>query len=249
MADSTIENLVRQSRFIISGTIERLAAATMPDVPVTDSTAVVRVDDVLYAPPQFSDYKGREITVLLADTKNTGARREAVFFTNAWLYGSSLAVVEVGRVSSTEDISEVRRQIMEAELNIADDQLRDRLARADLVLGGSVASVEPLREVQRRMPVTEHNPDWWQADIRIGLVVKGQFDRKAISVLFPNSTDEMWIDSPKFRPGQEGIWILQRNQEEKGWPSMRVEGYTALHPLDFQPPDQLDRIRKLLGRG
>jgi hypothetical protein len=58
----------------------------------------------------------------------------------------------------------------------------------------------------------------------------------------------MWIDAPKFPEGQYGIWILQRNQQEKGWANMRLAGYTALDPLDFQPASQVDRIRALVKR-
>jgi len=56
----------------------------------------------------------------------------------------------------------------------------------------------------------------------------------------------MWIDSPKFKPGDTGVWILQRNQQEKGFPKMRVAGLTALDPLDFQPSAALPHLRELV---
>ncbi len=68
------------------------------------------------------------------------------------------------------------------------------------------------------------------------------------SAIRPRSTDELWIDSPKFVPGQEGVWLLHRDQQERGAAAMRVSGaLTALDPIDFQPRDRLEQVRSLLG--
>jgi len=62
----------------------------------------------------------------------------------------------------------------------------------------------------------------------------------------PRKNQEGWPDAPKLAPGQSYILILQRNQSEKGWPVLRVPGLTALDPLDVHPPDELERIRRLI---
>ena len=59
----------------------------------------------------------------------------------------------------------------------------------------------------------------------------------------------MWINSPKFKVGDRGIWILQSNQKERGFPVLRVPGLTALDPLDFRPTSDLPRIRGLVKSG
>ena len=63
-----------------------------------------------------------------------------------------------------------------------------------------------------------------------------------ITVLFPNSTDEMWYRSHKFKPGEEGIFVLQTQAAE----AYGVKGFTAIHPLDFQPLGERDHMRSLL---
>ena len=76
--------------------------------------------------------------------------------------------------------------------------------------------------------------------------LKGRPEGDSLRVVFPRSSDELWIESPKLEPGQRVILILQQDQQEKGWPVLRVPGLTALDPLDVQPPEQLDRVRKLV---
>jgi len=214
----------------------------------TTSTVVARVDEVLQAPETLDDYTGRDITILLSKSRGVKVGQQAVFFTNSWLYGESIAVVEVGRVAAGKDLTALRKQIADADQRIADQALQTRIDRAELIVVGKVAETRSVEKEGQRGPITEHDPDWWEAVIEIESVEKRQFPEKSIIVLFPRSTDEMWIDSPKFYVNQEGNWILHRDQNEKGLLVLRVPGYTALDPLDFQPKDQLERIRMLIKR-
>jgi hypothetical protein len=215
---------------------------------VTENTAIVVVGEVFTAPPQLGDYTGKEITIQLEHSEGVEDGLEAVFFTTSWIYGESLAVMEVGRIEGKVDAKEIREQIAQAELALADQALEERIALAELVILGTVVRTAPEMEYRQSMPVTEHTPDWWEATILVESVEKGQLSKTETQSLFPNSRDEAWIESPKFREGQHGIWILQSDQEEKGWPTMRIPGYTALDPLDFQDASQLNRIRALIKR-
>jgi hypothetical protein len=240
-SDRRLENLLPSAGLVFVGTIRRLAAATMPGVPVSDRTAVVRIDEILRAPRVLGERAGTDVTVLLARVSGTRVEQQAVFFTTSWMYGSGLAVAEVGRM---EPEGGLRRRIADAEARVAERALRERLARASLVVTGKVARTQPAE--QRSRMVSEHDPDWWEAVVEVESLEKGRLPAPRMSVLFPNSTDELWIDSPKFRVGQNGIWILQKNQQERGAPVFRVPGYTALDPLDFHPREQRDRIRSLI---
>jgi len=78
-------------------------------------------------------------------------------------------------------------------------------------------------------------------------VEKGsQADAKNLTVLYSESRDEMWIDSPKLKPGTAVILVLQWKQKEKGMPAARWPGWTALDPLDVQPVSAIDRVRLLI---
>src|SRR3982074_3201212 len=95
---SALREWAGQSKFIFRGTVRRENAATMASVPPEAGTAVVLVDEVVKAPQALSGIAGREITLLPAEGSSMKAGQSAVFFTSSWLYGESLAVVEVGRL-------------------------------------------------------------------------------------------------------------------------------------------------------
>ena len=244
MATGDIEGWLRQSQWVIQGTVEKRSAVNLKSLPASGATSIVKVEDILHGPPQFNDHRGRKITLYSERPQGLKAGQRAIFFTRSWMYGESLAVVEVGR--QTGEAGKMKQQIAAANEKIADQRLGERLSRAQLVIVGRIAKTQPLRETQRRRIETEHDPDWWEAQLVVQGVEKGTVREKVLTILFANSNDEMWIDSPKFQPEQQGIWILQRDQKEKGWPVLRVPGLTALDPLDFQPLQQLDRIRRLL---
>jgi hypothetical protein len=65
-------------------------------------------------------------------------------------------------------------------------------------------------------------------------------------VAFPASVDPVWGSSPKFKEGQQAIWLLHRNQAQL--PGMENQ-LTALKPLDVQSRDQLERIQRLVKSG
>ena len=240
------DDLVRQSRFIFIGTVRRFNAATMRGIPVTESTAIVKVDEVLHRPGTLDNLTGQEITVQFARPQSMKVGQQAVFFTNGLLYGESIVVAEVGHLSAGRDSSLLRRDIEASLQKIADTALSARLVRAALVVSGRVSEIRPAPERAQRPPDTEHNPEWRQAVVEIETAEKGTLSEKTVVILFPASYDEVWMVSPKFQVGQRGIWILQKDQDEKGWPLLRLPGYTALNPLDFQPIEQLDRIRRVL---
>jgi hypothetical protein len=241
-----VERLARSSQFVFRGTVDHLEGSTLSQLPADERTAVVNVAEVIHAPATLDDFTGKKITVLLAAPEKHKAGEDAVFFATSWLYGNSLAVIEQGNVGAPR-LPAIRKQVTAIIGGMGEEELQARLRRATLVVVGKVRDTRPHKS-DRRQPVTEHAPDWWQADVAVESVEKGKLAKDVVIVLFPASSDEFWSDSPKFEEGQEGIWILQRNQKERGWPVMREPGLTALSHLDFHPRSESNRIRRLLGR-
>jgi hypothetical protein len=254
---STVYDWAAQSGLVFSGTVQRENDATMAAVPADSGTVVVRVDRVLKAPPILTGLVGKELTLLPAPGSSVTAGQRSVFFTQSWLYGDSLAVIEVGHVEHTDDqdagrldaeMDDVSGMIGEGDRRASDDQVTERLRRADTVVTGRVLETHPLRPEQPG-PISEHDPEWWEATVEVSSTEKGEAPAgQQLTVLYPNSTDEFWIDSPKLAPGMEATFILQRDQSEKGFPVLRTAGLTALDPLDVHPTEALPRIRTLLGR-
>lgn len=242
MAMREIGSLARRSPFIFSGTVERTAAATFPAVPVDDATAVVHVERVFRAPEVLGDQTDRRITVQLlkADMKE-GAR--ALFFARGWLYGESIAVTEVGRTSA-KDPDEVRKQLDRAEVRAEERELLDRIAKASLIVVGRVGRMVPQQQRQR-VGESEHDAHWFVADLKVESVEKGRHVRsKPVPLAFPSSDDIQWYWRPKPTPGQEGIWILHKEQLA----GLPPGAFTALDPRDFQPLAQLEHVRRLIAR-
>src|SRR5262249_1763186 len=99
-AAGDVERLAREAKFIFKGTVQKLHAATLSSVPITDHTIIVRVDELLDAPKEFAHYAGKDITVQLSQPKSMTVGQQAVFFTNGAVYGKSIAVREVGRIDA-----------------------------------------------------------------------------------------------------------------------------------------------------
>ena len=86
-------------------------------------------------------------------------------------------------------------------------------------------------------------------------MLKGKKGVKQVTVLFPNSDDVRWHKVAKYAAGQQGIWMLQKGdaQDAKGIPAKVFAAIpsgpnvmTALHPGDFLPLHELERVRALV---
>jgi hypothetical protein len=115
---------------------------------------------------------------------------------------------------------------------VARDQ-RDRVAGASLIVTGHVSAVHQVSDREPQV-LSEHDPDWHEAEVQVESVEKGGHEESAVTVRFPASTDVRWHASPKFTEGDEGVWLLRREQAV----------HTALHPLDFRGKDELAGIRQ-----
>jgi hypothetical protein len=230
-----------QAPFVFAGRVVKHASATMADVPITAATTVVEVRESYRWPDAVTDYTGEEIT-LVRQSESPPSDEINVFFARPWIYGEGLALIEV---AAEKDDGGARRKIEEADQLATRAALTDRVSRANLVVAGVVRVTRPAGD-KEPVPTSEHDPLWYEALVEVESVEKGKSGGKELVVLYPNSTDEFWYDSPKFHEGDRGIFILQRNQQERGPKRFRVRGLTALHPLDFQPIERLDFLKSLL---
>ena len=139
---SSPDDLAQQARFIFRGTVERLQAATMAQVPVTSRTVVVRIDEIVQAPPAMTPFAGQSITVQLAPRERVKEGQQAVFYTNGWLIGESLAVQSVGHQPLAGVPAALAGPVAAPPLQQESRDLQDRLNDAELVVTGRVTSVQ-----------------------------------------------------------------------------------------------------------
>ncbi len=260
-ATSRQDELARQASFVFKGTVIKLKAATMPSVPITNQTVIVHVDQVLQAPKVLSGYEGKDITVQLSKGSKVKAGRQAIFYTNGWLFGDSIAVQSSGYTDVGESASAFAAGAGKSIKARKDRDLQEHLADADIVVSGRVVSVglpeeSDVRGVKPTAPtsdstsrVSEHSARWNEAIVDVQSVEKGRQSKKRIVVRFPQSSDVAWAHAPKLNPGQEGVFILHKAATETGATTKRrkgVQSYVALHAQDFLPTNRARDIKALI---
>jgi hypothetical protein len=239
VTDADVLALLRQSAFSFVGTVERLGAATMADVPIDRRTAVVHVDRVLHAPAAFAHLEGSTVTVQLATAAKEG--EQLAFFTNGLAFGTSIAVTEVGRRPATELAPHVARAealgggpLDDLQAQLDAEALREHAKDAAAVLTGRVTALAQAAPVG----MSEHDPVWCTATIDVEHVERGRGVGGQVAVLYPNSLDVRWHDVPKPKMGQEGLFILHATDR-----ALRpLAKYQLQHPEDLQPVQSLDAL-------
>ena len=240
-----LDQLTRESSYIFLGTATKTQASTIELLPANESTVIVRVDAVLQAPASLADYSGQEVTVQLREANSVQTGQRLVFFTNGGLFGQGIALKEVGHLAPSAgaaDPTKLRAQIDQALQKKSDEDLARRMAGAELIEVGKVLETRPAK-LPERGPMTEHDPEWWEAEIQIQSVEKGQHAGQTVSVLFASSLDYLWAQAPKLKPGETGIFVLHRS--EVNLPGIE-KFYTLVNPLDVQPIGRLEHVRQIL---
>src|SRR5256885_6762023 len=88
--------ILKQSDIIFIGTVTQVGAVAVPEVPPSDRTVVVRVDQVLEKPAPVALTAGDSVTVETARAGSLKAGIQATFYTTGWIFGRGVAVREVG---------------------------------------------------------------------------------------------------------------------------------------------------------
>jgi hypothetical protein len=249
--------LAGQSSIIFVGTVSQLAATSFADVPKSAQTIVVRVDAILKKPAAVSLKKGDSVTVEVKDPSAFQQGTQATFYTDGWIFGSGVAVKELGHEIGPAGggTPAAAGASASSQEEISDQELRNRLNAADFVVIGRVTDVHRwvVPKSKKAYRVTEHDPDWHEAVVEIQSVLKGgQVKGNKIVVRFPGRNDVAWVRSPKFQKNQQGVFCLNRDQIT-GAPVSKVGGrqvnvYTCLGHGDSLPMKDLPRVRALLSK-
>ena len=260
---SAASDLARQARFVFKGTVRKLKAATIADIKDKSKTVVVRVDEIVQAPEEMSYFGGHEITVQLSGKKQVKVGQQAIFYTNGWLFGDSIAVVSLGQHAVKDSPAALSLALTTGDpvKNLATVDMKSRYEDAQLVVSGRVRSVQLPADSMSALasaaepitPFSEHDPMWHEAVVDVAAVHKGSSDQKSVTLQFPASQDVMWFKAPKFQPGHEGVFMLQKSKVKEhahaaadAGTIQTTEAYTCMHPADFQPAPHADEVNTLL---
>ena len=249
--------LLGKSSIVFSGTVSQLAATSFADVPKSEQTIVVRVDSIMKKPPAVSLKSGDSVTVEVKDASAFQEGAHATFYTDGWIFGSGVAVKELGHVlgQASEPLLAPGSGKNPGQGQLSDQELKERMNESDFVVVGRVTDVHrwkaPKTKSGSPSHVTEHDPDWHEAVVEIQSVLKGgQVKGNKVVVRFPNQNDVAWVHSPRFTKNQRGIFCLNRDKAT-GAPmaklgSKEVSVYTCLGHGDALPLSEEARVRALL---
>src|SRR5467141_3485936 len=127
--------LAKQSSIVFDGTVSQLGATSFPGVRKSAQTIVVRVDSVLKKPSAVSLKKGDDVTVELKDPTAFQQGTQATFYTEGWIFGSGVAVKELGHEFTSGSAGTAKpagdeKSYQQAQEQISDQELQDRLNSA-----------------------------------------------------------------------------------------------------------------------
>ncbi len=237
---------------VFIGHVTKAKAATMPDIAGGD-TAVVAVDHVVAAPAMFAALAGTEVTVRFLRSRIPPTGSSRTFHATGWMYGAGIAVDAV-RVEAADTAAVAAAARRGEQSSAKDGALVQRLDAAHLGVVGEVTSVRPVEVPTTR--ISEHDPLWHEATIKVDEVVKGRKGTREVNVVFPQSDDVRWRMAPKYTPGQQGIWLLHKGSgpaalgaeaQAVGAPPA-ADVLTALDTTDFLPLEELGRVKALLSQ-
>src|SRR2546428_9134392 len=206
MATKTRSDLPEGSPAIIfKGTVKKIKSATMKEVPISDRTAVVRVDQVIEAPRTFAHCGGQDFTVELAGKKKVSVGEQFIFHANSWIFGDSVAVRAVTQERVTKEHLALMSPGGEPTEQRKNRQLQKRLNAADLVVSGKVAAVtippEPVPGTRGagapRKPVSEHDPKWRPAAVAAVSTHKSKHASKEVQEGVSAIPHGRWATGPK----------------------------------------------------
>jgi hypothetical protein len=250
-----------QSTIVLTGTVTQLGATSFAEVPKSDRTMVVQVDQVIKKPPAVTLKRGDNVTIEAKDSTEFHQGMHVTFYTTGWLFGSGVALKEIAHSTEIPSREELEQRIqplredLEQAVQVTDQGLENLIRRADAVVVGIVVDVHPwtpLRSTGGRTHISEHDPDWHDAVIEIQNVIKGTGTTTGsprLVVRFPASRDIAWHKTPKFALGESGTFFLNTDQVS-GQPltmlgGRRVTAFTAMHEVDIQPAALAARVRML----
>jgi len=229
-----------EATFVFRGTVTAAQSSTLEQLPASDETYTVQVDEVLFQGGTFGDQTGKQVTAV-DSSRSLKVGSRYTLHTQPFLFGESIAVTVLeaatDRPTGTATAASTRRALEHRAM-------RQRVAQAGLVVQGSVVSVSRLAPSQRFE--SEHLPDLHRALVKVDEVLKGDLSRNEISFLFAASMDVHYFRAPKFQVGDEGIFLLNAATPEAPVAGLAAQQWTVMDRRDYQPASSSETIRTLV---
>jgi hypothetical protein len=224
----------QEAPFVFQGTVLDVGKNNLRGIAASSAHALVKVEEVLLAPSNLGNLRGRTLTVVLAKAARKGMR--GVWWATSWVFGDEIGVIEVERATGL-GVMQAATQVMGARLAALDSQVADRVSGADLIVAGAVVDIEDLG-----VDGIAEGTTWRLAFVRVSTVLKGQAGAETV-IQFPGAGSPRWATAPRLVLGQEGVFLLRRPSREPRMRKVKASGvWVALDPNDVHASSALARI-------
>jgi len=163
-------------------------------------------------------------------------------FNGVDLAGAKAMAAVTSDANLSQDAAKKVELVIDSRLSEAQAKAVEGLLREKVAALGKVVAVRPAPVDPQKRP-SEHDPQWQLADVEVSSLEKGNAPLRQVTFCFPGSNDELWSESPKFRPGQTGIWLLRQADRAKGRPLPAGVNLGIWAPRDYHPAGQAEAIR------
>lgn len=252
--DQTAQALTERSAIVVRGKVLKVNASDEPMAGASPSTAVISVEKMYAGQEIAGDLLGRTATVILKRPGSVKVGEELLFFANPRFLGRSLTIADEGELSVEAGTPAILSGSEAHAQARKDKTVRQRLANAKMVFRGTVDSVRPL-ENDAAQAISEHDPEWQVANVKIAAPLRGGQAGEVVLVLFPASRDIMWFNAPKLKAGQDAVFLAQpfekqdtRLSQNRSLAALQEKQpvYFVTEPFDVLPPSDEDHLRELL---
>jgi hypothetical protein len=210
-------SLASRSAIVVQGTVEKMGASEEPLLAPTPSTAVIRITRMFAGSEFAGDLKGQIATVILTKPGSVQAGTAAIFFGNPRFIGKTLTIADEGELPAPAGEAAISVALARGIQGRRDAPIRARLTLAAMVFRGTVESVKPIASAdgKERELTSEHDPEWQLAMVKVTEALRGTQNGAVVAVLFPSSSDIMWFNSPKLKPGQDALFLAHNPQPDE----------------------------------
>jgi hypothetical protein len=247
---------MKHASVIFAGTIVKQNAATFYEVPVSGNTAIVRIEQLLQRPNAIALKEGEEITLQLQNISGASVGTRVTFYADGWILGKGIALREIGRTAmpATADAAQqlqTRKTFHETRQRMIEANIRARIDSADVVALGEVIGIQPSTSGASRR-ITEHDPNWQDAIVKVSKGMKGVADGAEIVLRFPASMDVAFYGMPKFKKGDERV-MMMRTDTRSGLQKAMVAGkemsaFMIDKASDVLEKEQLQQVMEIMKR-
>lgn len=252
--DQTTQALTERSAIVVRGKVLKINASDEPMAAASPGTVVISVEQMYAGKEIAGDLRDRTATVILKRPGSVKAGEELLFFGNPRFLGRSLTIADEGELSAEKGAPAMLSDSEASAQARKDTAVRERVATAKIVFRGTVDSVHPL-ETQGAERISEHDPEWQVANVKIATALRGGQAGEVVVVLFPASRDIMWFNAPKLKEGQDAVFLAHPFEKQDARlsrnPSLEAlrqkqPVYFVTEPFDVLPPSYEDHLRELL---